>query len=80
MRLGLITLMGLLASVSTVRAEPTTKIVGNWLVSSEADRFGDGGTHFVAVAASGMTFATRCIQKMPSFGLVELGGDPKPMT
>ena len=48
------------------------KLVGNWLVSENEDRFGDGGT-FLALTGDGMGngFGVRCIEKALSLVIGE---------
>lgn len=61
------------------RADYELQPAGNWLVTATHDRFGDGGT-FIAMTGDGsIGLAVRCLQKTLSIGLVDIGGDPKPL-
>jgi hypothetical protein len=61
------------------RTDYEDRLIGNWLVSAKQDRFGDGGT-FIAITGDGaVALVIRCLQKDLSIGVIEVGGDPKPM-
>lgn len=70
-----------LAIPMTFSSAAAQKVVGDWLVQIEADRFGDGGTD-VAMTASATTavaFAVRCIRREWSLAVLDLSSDPKPL-
>jgi hypothetical protein len=67
------------AASAPIHEDYEDRPVGNWLVSAKQDRFGDGGA-FTAITGDGaIALAVRCLQKYLSIGIIELGGDPKPM-
>ena len=55
------------------------RVIGNWYVTSEADRFGDGGTFLAMTGSAGLGLAVRCIKKELSLALLDLSNDPKPL-
>lgn len=56
------------------------RIVGDWLVTSQEDRFEEGGT-YIAMAGDGggHLLGVRCIQKKLSLAFMNVGSDPKPL-
>jgi len=62
-----------------VHADYDDRMIGNWLVSAKQDRFGDGGTFVAATGDGAVALAVRCLQRTLSIGLIEIGGDPKPV-
>jgi hypothetical protein len=63
------------------RAHADERMVGDWLVQSQEDKFGDGGTYIAVVPSqAGLGFAVRCIRKQWSLAFVDLSSDPKPLT
>ena len=70
----------LLVATLPAAADYERRIVGDWMISANEDRFGDGGT-FTALTSDGSNIlAVRCIQKNLSLAMMEVGGDPKPVT
>jgi hypothetical protein len=62
-----------------VHADYDDRMIGNWLISAKQDRFGDGGTFVAATGDGAIALAVRCLQRNLSIGLIEVGGDPKPI-
>lgn len=60
-------------------ADYEDRLIGNWMVSAKQDRFGDGGTFVAATGDGAIALVVRCLQKDLSIGVIEIGGDPKPM-
>ncbi len=53
----------LVVAASPALADYESKAVGNWIVTEQSDRFGDGGTHVAMTSAGGVSLAVRCIKK-----------------
>jgi hypothetical protein len=53
-------------------AQETKKVVGNWLVTLEPDRFGDGARVFAMTSQNEKVLAVRCMRRNLSIALVEL--------
>ncbi len=59
------------AAVTSAQAEPVRKIVGNWIVSSEEDRFGEGGTYVaMTLDDTANAFGVRCIERQLTLALM----------
>jgi hypothetical protein len=72
--------MALVCANASAWADYDAKLVGHWIISAKEDRFGDGGTYLAMTGDGDLGLGIRCIQKQLTIGLMELGGDPKPMT
>lgn len=55
---------------SAAQAEPKQKLVGAWVVSSQDDAFDKGGMYMMLTGSPDFAFGVRCLQKIPSFGIV----------
>ncbi|OKO69887.1 hypothetical protein [Bradyrhizobium sp. NAS96.2] len=68
-----------LIAAMPARADYQNRLIGNWLVSAEEDRFGDGGTFIALTGKDGVGLGVRCLRKVLSVGIVDMSPDPKPL-
>ncbi len=68
-----------LVAATPARADYQNRIIGNWLVSAEEDRFGDGGTFIALTGKDGIGLGVRCLRKVLSIGILDMSPDPKPL-
>jgi hypothetical protein len=55
---------------TVVQAETKQKMVGNWVVQTQEDAFDKGGSYLMMTGSPSFIFAVRCLQKIPSFGII----------
>jgi hypothetical protein len=55
---------------TAAQAETKQKMIGSWVVQTQEDAFDSGGSYLMMTGRPGFIFAVRCLQKIPSFGIV----------
>lgn len=70
----------MMCAASQAAADYKNRIIGNWLVSAEEDRFGDGGVFVALTDNDAFALAVRCLRKNLSLGVLDVSSDPNPLT
>jgi hypothetical protein len=79
-RIKLLIAVAAIAAAAPARADYQNRLIGNWHVSAEEDRFGDGGTFIAVTGDGGIGLAVRCLRKDLSIGILDMSPDPNPLT
>lgn len=72
--------LGTVFAALPAKADYEGRRIGNWIVSAEEDRFGEGGA-FIAMTTDGSyALAVRCLRKKLSIAVLDGSSDPKPLS